>query len=353
MCGLNGVYGTITKKEKTAFNLLQMLSQTRGRDSTGVGLVFHNRKRPPKVLKTVGGQESLALEYEKDFDQFNWDLKDVGLSCIVGHNRWATVGAVKDENAHPFQHKDVIGTHNGTIPLHELSHCKSHAWNKSDSQVVIEELGNGKDIADIIKHVKGAWALVWHDTAKRRLHMCRNKERTLYVTKADGGKTIFWASESWMLTLALTRAGVKHEDNHAVVVDRHLTWKIKGDGTIVLEDVEEAVGGQPKPIKNWTFGGKWFNKSRETPSTVTPSSNVYPIRSGSSIEEEDYEEDYTNTFGMNYVSRRRFEALVKDGCGHCTGDLTWADRDMIVWIDPESPCCTDCADYIAGKMETH
>jgi len=156
-----------------------------------------------------------------------------------------------------------------------------------------------------------------------------------------------------MLQAALGWAGVKHEEIHAVVVDRHLTWKIKGDGKIFLDNVEEAVGGQPKPIKDWARVGKWFDKSRKTPSTITPSGNVYPIRSGSLVEEEEFEEDYTNTFGMDYVSRRRFEALTKDGCAQCTGDITWKDRDTIVWVDAESPCCMDCADYLTGKMEAH
>jgi len=360
MCGLNGVYGSITKKEKTAFSLLQMFSQMRGRDSTGVGLVHNNKKKPAQVYKTVGGQESLVLEFDKVFDQFNWELSAFDLRCIVGHNRWATVGEVNDKNAHPFQHKNVIGTHNGTIPLYELSHCTTHAWNKSDSQVLIEELGEGKDIAEIVKHVKGAWALVWYDETERRLHMARNKERTLFVTKSTDEKTLFWASEGWMLTLALARSGVKHDDIHAVVVDRHLTWKIKGDGKIFLDNVEEAIGDQPKPVKDWSATGRWFDRREPRLLTVVPSAtygkgppNIIPIRTPVVEEDDEYEEDYVNTFGMSYVSRRRFEALTKDGCANCTGDIVWGDRDNIVWIDPESPCCMDCAEYLTGKKETH
>ena len=97
MCGLCGVYGSIGKAEKHAFNILQMFSQLRGRDSTGVGLIYHNKKTKPVVLKSVGGQESLVTAYPLHFDQFSWSLDEENLVCIIGHNRWATVGAVTEE----------------------------------------------------------------------------------------------------------------------------------------------------------------------------------------------------------------------------------------------------------------
>ena len=357
MCGLSGVYGAIGVPERNAFGVLQMFAQLRGRDSTGVGLVYHNKKRKPDVLKSVGGQETLAIDYPTHFDQRAWTLKDTGLLCVIGHNRWATVGGVNEENAHPFHIKNIIGCHNGTIPTYDMRHLDKHRYGVTDSQIIMEELAEGKSINDTVEYLPGAWAFTWYDTKRRRLNMCRNKERTLFVTTSKNGKTLFTCSESWMLTVALARSGVSHGEIHSVVPNQHLVWKIKGNGDVKLDEVSEAQGGKVRAVKN--FGGisKWWGgekkeKKEKKPVPLPPSNhnqkwhhNVVPLHS------EDYEEDYTQTFGQCHVSRRRFEALIKDGCANCTGDLTWEERDQVVWLDAESPACKDCAEHIAGKEE--
>ncbi len=350
MCGLSGAYGAIGKPEVGAFNTLQMFAQLRGKDSTGVGLIYANKKRKPDVLKSVGGQESLAIENTAHFDQLSWALLDKNLLCVIGHNRWATVGVVNEENAHPFHVKNIIGCHNGTIPVYDMRHLDKHNYGKTDSQILFEELGEGKSIADTVKFLPGAWALTWYDTKKRELHMCRNKERTLFVAKSKSGKVLFWASESWMLSIALARSGVAHEEILSVVAGQHLVWKQKGDGTVYLEEVNDAPGGKlPSLDKKWGIAD-WFrgnkNKKKSVPALPASQSNVVPIHA-----EEDFEEDYVNTYGKRYLSRRRFESLIKDGCSNCTGDLSWEDRKMVVWLDEESPVCKDCADYLAGKKE--
>jgi len=350
MCGLCGVYGFIGKQEKHAFGLLQMFAQTRGRDSTGVGLIYHNKKIEPEILKSVGGQETLAINNQEHFDQFDWTLTDEGLACIVGHNRWATVGLVNEENAHPFYTGSIIGCHNGTILPYSITHLDSYKYKLTDSEIIMKELAEGYHISEVVKYLHGAWALTWYDTKKRRLHMCRNKERTLFVVKHKEGKTISWASEAWMLNIALSRSGIKHEKVHSVVIDRNLVWKIKGNGTIELAEVQVAIGGKIRPWSSWGMMDKWFGGECLVPSKdeeKKKEGNVVPLH------QEEFEEDYVNTYGRMWVPRRRFEHLTKGGCSNCTGDIGWADRKSLVWVDGETPLCVDCAEHLTGKAEVN
>jgi predicted glutamine amidotransferase len=348
MCGLCGVFGIVGPAEKNAFSMLSMLSQTRGKDSTGVGLIYQDKKKPPVVVKSVGGQETLAIDNPNLFDTRSWVTTEVGLLCIIGHNRWATVGEVNKENAHPFHEKNIIGCHNGTIPNHQMTHLGNHSYKITDSQILIKELGEGEDIAKLIEYLRGAWALTWFDTKKRKLHMCRNNERTLFVAKSTDGRALFWASESWMLTAGLSRAGVKFGDVLSVTADKHLIWKVGKGGVINLESSNEAVGGKSKYMDTWGLN-HFLN-----PYKGYGKNNVVPIRKEKQEENsEDYEEEYVEIEGGGFIHRRLFESRIKDGCSNCTGDLTWEGRDQIVWADYQSPLCLDCADHLTSKEKVH
>jgi len=350
MCGLCGVYGVIGHKEKNAFSLLSLFSQVRGKDSTGVGLIYNNKKKPPIVAKSVGGQESLALDNKNLFNQVSWALTEMDLRCIIGHNRWATVGNVDEENAHPFHEGDIIGCHNGTISTYQMYNLDSHSHLLSDSHIIMKELGNGKSVEDTIEYLSGAWALVWYHIPNRRLHMCRNNERTLFVAETPDNKTMFWASEIWMLTAALSRCGIKHKPIASVMPDKHLVWTITKKGVVNLEESTDAVGGKSKykhihDREPWW--GSWGYRSPK------PSKNVVNLHKQKGEEEEDYEASYTKMGSNSFLHRSVFEKRIKDGCSNCTGDLTWEDRDLIVWDDYQTPLCLDCAEWLTGKKGVH
>jgi len=344
MCGLNGVYGEIGEKEKKAFSILSMLSQLRGKDSTGVGLIYKKKKQKPKILKRLGGQESLALENPAHFDQRDWRLKEHGLLCIIGHNRWKTVGDLVEENAHPFHHGSVVGCHNGTVGEYWIKDFKNFEKKLTDSEVIIKELASNKTIQEIIEYIYGAWAFVWFDTNKRSLNMCRNKERTLFVAVTEDKKTLFWASEIWMLQTALLRSGIELKKIQTVVTDKHLVFKIKNNGEVELSNVEEAKGGKTRPIKRKepSLGGgfvNWLTGKEPKGDNV-----VVPLHKQDGVDE--YEEEYVKTTTGRLLHKRRFMSLIKDGCSWCTGSLLWEERDRVEWLDDDTPLCIDCHTHI-------
>ncbi len=201
MCGLVGVMGRITFQEEKAFKYLLQLDTVRGPHSTGVLSV--NQKGEAKVIKEVGTPWEL-------FDSKKWDKFIQGShNLLLGHNRYATQGAINKINAHPFEFEHIIGAHNGT--LRSMYQLDDYLQFDVDSEALYHHM-NKNTVEDTIKKVNGAFALTWYDKRDATLNITRNAERPMYMTRSNDGKTLFWASEDWMLIVALANVGLKHGD---------------------------------------------------------------------------------------------------------------------------------------------
>lgn len=198
MCGLVGVAGDIGKAEKDAFRMLLHLDIVRGPHSTGVASV------------DTAGNWSLAKKKGTAWDlfdskEYNSLMTSVSY-CLMGHNRYATKGKVNNINAHPFEFEDVVGAHNGTI-THQ-SKLPNHTAFEVDSENIFYSIQQ-QGIEATLEVLAGAYALTYWDKRDEELVMVRNDERELYYCFNMDRSAVFWASESWMLWAALTRAGVK------------------------------------------------------------------------------------------------------------------------------------------------
>lgn len=194
MCGLVGVVGDLTRKDKDAFKDLLTVDQLRGRDSTGMFQVVGSGT--VEWAKAVG--EPHFLYDTKSFERAFGPLGRV----LAGHNRAATVGKVKHSTAHPFDFEHIIGMHNGT--LRNRSKLDG-PWTDVDSEQLLQHLNNGNSVQDMVDKVEGAYALVWFDRRDGTLNFVRNDERPLYTWTSDKNDLMFWASERWMLLGILAR----------------------------------------------------------------------------------------------------------------------------------------------------
>lgn len=199
MCGLVGVAGAIGPKEERVFKELLTVDVLRGPHSTGVAAI--NEKRGLMVAKEACLPTSLFKT------QPFKSIMNVNTNVLIGHNRYATQGAINSTNAHPFKHGDIVGVHNGTLIQQWL--LPDYLDYQVDSENIVHSI-NKIGSKETWGKVSGAAALVWWNLKDETLHFLRNSERPMCYCYSLDRKTLFWASEAWMLEGILGRNGIHH-----------------------------------------------------------------------------------------------------------------------------------------------
>ena len=206
MCGIISYFSTEKgyKREmsKTLSELI-MANTVRGYHSTG--MFYEGEEDSPDIFKkAVPGYDFVELKtagriinnYEKG-------------GFLVAHNRAATKGVVNANNAHPFQHGDITGVHNGTLLSWKALTTGTY---DTDSEYIIKAIAeDGSD--EVIPKLNGSFNLIWHDAMDNTLHICRNDDRKYVFGKVKGQNTILGASEPQMLYWIAGRNKIEFEED--------------------------------------------------------------------------------------------------------------------------------------------
>ena len=220
MCGLVGAAGFLGINHEKALKDLLFMDTLRGAHSTGLVKVTSTGTVATHKLAVAGP----AFVKEGGTTTFLSTPNRV----LIGHNRFATQGAINAVNAHPFSHGKIHGAHNGTLTDQTL--LPDHAKFVVDSENIIHAL-NVQDTKKTVESLEGAFALTWFDSDDSTLNFVRNSQRPLHYVYTKGGQ-LFWASEKWMLLAALTRQKIEYNRVVECKVGTHYQFPINCRATL-------------------------------------------------------------------------------------------------------------------------
>ena len=207
------------------------------------------------------------------FDDKRFNTMMTGTSyALIGHNRAATKGKVNNINAHPFEFQDVVGAHNGT--LRGQYRLPNHTAFEVDSENIFYSIQqNGLD--ETLQILDGAYALTYWDKRSEELTLIRNDERTLFYCYSEDLKTVFWASEEWMLHVALSKHSIKYGEIMDVSPGHIYRFSFErkfnaGEITLNLEEYDEPNFPLPQANLYGNRGGYASGGGKGKPAPPAP-----------------------------------------------------------------------------------
>lgn len=359
MCGHVGIAGKLEYKDEKTIKSLLIFDFFRGPDSTGFASIRDNND--VKVAKVASHPLDLF-----DTKRFCEALSGFHSTVFLGHNRLATKGKVNGINAHPYEYGHIIGAHNGTLEKGSWEALNRIIGYETDvdSQAIfaaIEKVG----IEETVKHMQGAWALVWVDMKEGTLNWLRNKERPFWYAYDEQLERVFWASEWPMIDAATTLNGVSYElfenDEGYRFFSTSENWLYSFD----LEDlrkgyserpkprVKELKGKEPAPVVKYAAGSDPFQRGEikktfggTTPGSTTTShtscsvTTIPPVTKTPEV--VNIEGFRHNPFG-GHLKRERFEEIAKYGCSWCSSSIEWNEPGVTVYEDRSLILCKECS----------
>jgi predicted glutamine amidotransferase len=251
MCGLVGAAGYLSTKDVDVVKQLMYVDFLRGEHSIGLGAV-HETSGEVRVRKaTCDPIMFFQLKSVTDvFNSFN--------RVLMGHNRLATRGKITSANAHPYHVGSILGAHNGTLETLCLKDLEKNVEAETDSEQLIATIdaldGN---IPEALSLAEGAWALSIYDTEDNTINLVRNAQRPLHYAMSESRKTLYWASEAWMLSGILARNGIKHKGVVAIDPDQLLSWGVPVNSREIFHENPTITPAEGKQRPSFQGGTGW------------------------------------------------------------------------------------------------
>lgn len=265
MCGIVFIGGgSLSSSNVDKFEQMLFADTFRGEHSTGVMSLFSPVNHPQSLLvekRAVPGDVFIRTGCLKEVSEIKIPsiyntpnvFSTVYPKFMVGHNRYATAGAINDKNAHPFTHGPITLVHNGSLTNQRL--LPDHDKFEVDSENICHSIAT-VGIDETIKNLHGAFVLVWHNAEDNTLNFIRNDERPFYMIESVAGDW-FGASEKDMIKWILSRKkyGPTVKREFELVVGTQYVFDTSGNGFKFKEERKHTLPTfrtHYQPVNNWT-----------------------------------------------------------------------------------------------------
>ena len=354
MCGHVGIAGSLDHKDEKMLKRLLFIDYLRGPDATGLAAVRNTGE--VKIAKL--GSHPIDFFEMPSFKEANSGYQS---KVLLGHNRAATKGMKTTFNAHPFRFEHIVGAHNGTLDDSSWKELEEVLGEKYpvDSMAIIAGIAK-IGIEETMKHLTGAWSLVWVNLATNTLNFLRNDKRPMWFAYSADGKKLFWGSEWEHLNAANILGGddkydlfrtSKGGNFFTTIEDKHYRFdldKLKAGEQQPPKPIMKELKG--KEVKAATAGDPFGRNSAHGNDGPWASNRAKSLleRQQENLERAKQRQlvslvgDKSDPFG-GFISKKDFEILAASGCTFCRAEVVYGDLGILIIEDDQKILCRDCA----------
>jgi hypothetical protein len=316
MCGIWGAFptrvGGFSVSDIDRIEQQMIISSLRGSDSTGIAMLENSSKKP-RVFKTAGGPAYLLnTDAWTKIREFLFKKATVAF----GHGRAATKGGISSKNAHPFTVDHITLVHNGTIHSGlEEEHLTE--GTEVDSLALCSAIAN-KGLVDALFNLRGAYAIIVHDSKEKCIYIVRNGERPLHRIRQPEMDYILSEEEMCKFLGARSKFYVPKIEYFLP----HIIYKYDID-TYTWSENHSLKEKEQKKYPPWTGTGGEYSKIGHTPQRTT----------------NEVKRGYVSVYGAVELFCTKVETLTQKNMQY---RYTFIDNDNNTYIALSSTSKMDC-----------